>query len=109
MHLLTITEKKLYSRQSIFFEMFTLIQHILLDQEGDCTRRVLRAVEEICCGLGYLKFTLHHSLGIARTVTFRSEVIDGDTPSCWNISHIEEQWQTKKRERKGSKRRLKSE
>jgi len=51
--------------------------------------------------LGYFKFTLHHPLGTARTVTFRSEVIDGDTPSCWNISHVEEQLQTKKREGKG--------
>jgi len=69
----------------------------------------MRAVENICCGLGYLKFTLHHSLRTARTVTFRSEIIDGDTPSCWNISHIEEKWQTKKREKKVRKRRLKRE
>jgi len=42
MHLLTTTAKKtnkLHSRQSIFLEMFTLLQHILLDREGDCTRR----------------------------------------------------------------------
>jgi len=57
----------------------------------------MREVEEICCGLGYLKFTLYHSLGTARTVTLRSEVRDGDTPSCWNISHIEGHWQAKKR------------
>jgi len=69
----------------------------------------MRAVEETCCGLGYLKFTLHHSLGTARRVTFRSEVIDGDTPSCWDVSHNEEQWQAKKREIKGRKRRLKRE
>jgi len=69
----------------------------------------VRAVEEVCCGLGYLKFILHRSLGTARTVTFRSEVIDGDTPSCWDISHIDKQWQAKKREIKGRKRRLKRE
>jgi hypothetical protein len=69
----------------------------------------MRAVGEICCGLSYLKFTLHHSLETAWTVIFRSEVIDRDMPSCWNISHIEEKWQTKKRERKGRKRRLKRE
>jgi len=69
----------------------------------------MRAVEEICCGLGYLKFTLHLSLGTARTVTLRSEVINGDKPSCWDISHIEEQWQAKKQGRKCRKRSLKRE
>ena len=42
--------------------MFTLIQHILLDQEGGCTRKVMTAVEKICCGLSYLYVKLRQSL-----------------------------------------------
>jgi hypothetical protein len=60
----------------------------------------MRAVEKICCGLGYLKIALCQSLITARTVTFRSEILDGGTPCWWNISQFEEHWQTKKREEK---------
>jgi hypothetical protein len=95
-----LQKNELHSRQSIFLEMFTLIQHILSDQEGECTRRVTRTVEEISCGLGYLKITLRHSLGRARRVTFRAEVTDGGTLCCWNNSHVEAYWQNTKRDKK---------